>query len=74
MMRGQAGVEWRREFARLCALRPALAEEVDDCVVGMRRGVVVDLASRLMVFADVEYGEDARAVLVRLAGIARKEL
>ncbi len=73
-MRGQAGVEWRREFARLCTLRPALAEEVDGLVVGARRGRVADLAGRLMVLANGEYGEDARVVLSRLAEIARKEL
>ncbi|GBE49109.1 hypothetical protein BMS3Bbin13_00008 [bacterium BMS3Bbin13] len=73
-MRGRVGAEWRVEFARLCALRPALAEEVDGLVLGSRRGRVVDLAERLMVLADGEHGEDARVVLGRLAEIARQGL
>jgi hypothetical protein len=73
-MRGRAGAEWRREFAQLCALRPALAEEVDGLVLGARRGGVADLAGRLMVLADGEHGEDARVVLIRLAEIARQGL
>ncbi len=71
-MRGQAGAEWRREFARLCVLRPVLAEEVDGLVVRARRGVVVDLAGRLLVLAEGEYGEDARVVLGRLAEISKE--